>query len=140
VSATGGSFSPDKCELQKVTPGAPCGEPGEPEPCPPEYRLVLEDENAEVSDDAIQNVRLTSLSAFGDGIQDATMRMDRDGDIWEFNGTLTFSTGKTRNLASGEISVDESGGSLTVDFDLVFDGGTGVKGSGEVPVVEVAES
>jgi hypothetical protein len=36
--------------------------------------------------------------------------------------------------------VDESGASLEVDFELVFDSGIEVKGSGTVPRVEVAES
>jgi len=140
VSASGASFSPNKCEFQIISPGVLCGEPGKRETCISQYSFVIEDKNALVSPDVIERIYLTQFEGFEDGIKNGTLIMDKERNIYNINGNLLKSTGKTRNLNKGSITIKREGNSnlITVDFDLTFDTGITVKGSGNVPIVFLA--
>jgi hypothetical protein len=133
---TGSRFSPQVCSFQVITPGESCG-PNTA--CSPQYVLSM----TAGTRPFILEVILSNLKEFKRG----RYRFIPQENLRDFNGYALDGNASVRNLSKGEIvlepsatekEVSEKATSVKVSFDVTFDGGINVRGSGEVPVKHIS--
>lgn len=133
LEVSGAQFSPRACVFEIILPGEACSPDTS---CPPEYALSMKDQDA-------THVREVLLFGFTE-FSRRTFRLDPARDLKEFDGALLDERAASRNLLSGQVSLEpivpENAAGVQhvkVSLDVFFPGDIHIRGSGEVPVERV---
>jgi hypothetical protein len=126
---SGGTFSPDVCQIEIISSGPFCADPKK---CKPQYAISLKSNNPQA--DEVISVTLFNI----DGLTPGTYRFDPSADSQEFKGELIDKGAVARHLLRGAITLDPQGDDkVQITLDLHFANDIAVRGSGLLAVKRV---
>ncbi len=131
VSVQGGRFVPTKCEFQIVSPGSISQYDSEHHITPPPSFVLA------MSDSTPGHIHTVSLLQFKD-LKQGTYRFDRTTQVSDFKADLLDSENTHRSLQKGTVTLGQGNSTIPVRFDLTFDQGIHIAGSGTAAVVQYA--
>ena len=125
LTVTGGTFTPTTCVFLEVLPGVPCGTNTT---CPLDYTVSLKD-------GTVGHIAELGLIYFDEPSGTFTHNQSTN----EFYGYIIDSKYANRNLVTGTLSLDPVTSELIkADFDVTFEDGTHITGSGTLPIKKEA--